>query len=142
MRQGPAALESHAHGAEALLLDQPQRLRDGDGLGLGVPALRQVQQPLLAFAADDRELPPAVEAFRPDGDSPRLLDRDGHASGGTAQPVPLGYRTSSSPSTRASRAAARSSFAPTFPRTPGSGWKRRTLSMPSARSAFRSARPT
>ena len=37
------------------------------------------------------------------------------------QPRAQSCRTSSSPSTRASRVAARSSFAVTFPRTPGSG---------------------
>ena len=51
-----------------------------------------------------------VEALRANGDPPGLLDRR-----------PQAYRTSSRPSTRARRAAARSSLAVTFPRTPRLG---------------------
>ena len=85
---------------------------------------------------------PAVEPLRAYGDPARLLERDRHAAVHASPPVPHGYRTSSSPSTRARRTAARSSFAAAFPRVRGSRWKRRTWSTPSPRSALRSARPT
>src|ERR1700751_1900298 len=84
----------------------------------------------------------AVEALRTDGDPPRLVESDRYASGRSAPTVPHRYVTSSSPSTRARRVAARSSFASTLHRDPGSRWKLRTKSTPSARSAFTSARPT
>ena len=73
-----------------------------------------------------------VEQLCANGDPPRLLDRHlAHAR----------RSTRSSPIVRARRSAARSSLASTFPRTFGSGVKRRMRRTPSTRSAFRSARP-
>ena len=74
----------------------------------------------------------AVEQLCAHCDAPRLLDRRPHA------------RSTPLESEWCARAARRrvSSFASMSPRTRGSGVNRRTRSTPSARSAFRSARPT
>ncbi len=56
MRDEPAALEPHAERAEALLLVQPPRLRDRQRLGLGIPALGEIPEALLAAPPDDGHL--------------------------------------------------------------------------------------
>ena len=48
--------EPHAERAEALLVVEPPRLRERQRLGLGIPALGEIPDALLALPADDRHL--------------------------------------------------------------------------------------
>ena len=60
MRDEPAALEPHADRAEALLVVHRERLVQRERLHVGVPALGEIPDALLAAAADDGDLPDAA----------------------------------------------------------------------------------
>ena len=74
----------------------------------------------------------SVEQLRAHGDAPRLLDAD----------LTQAAARSTSPMVRARRCAARSNLSRSCHASCGSGVNRLTCRTPSARSAFRSARPT
>src|SRR5207342_1611025 len=60
----PVALEPDAAGTEAELGQPPVGLAKRDSLGLRIPPLGEVPQPLPAAAADDRDLAPVVEGVQ------------------------------------------------------------------------------
>ena len=62
MRDEAAALESHAERAEAALLPELPRLGERQRLGLGVPALGEIPDALLAAPPDDGDLAARAEA--------------------------------------------------------------------------------
>src|SRR5207253_2705714 len=60
----PPTLQPHADRAEALLVVEPSRLCERQGLGLGVPALGEIPDALLALSADDRDLAASGEELQ------------------------------------------------------------------------------
>ena len=61
MRVPYAPYEAHARGAKSLLLEESLGLAQRHGLGLRVPAVGEIPEPLAAAPADDRNLRPAVQ---------------------------------------------------------------------------------
>src|SRR5215211_7265765 len=56
-----------AEGSTPLLGELPLRLAERDGLGLGVPALREIPETLAALAPHDGDLPATVQELQHPG---------------------------------------------------------------------------
>src|SRR5579859_555795 len=63
MREEPASVEAHAERAKASFLVQAPRLRQRQRLGLGIPAVGEIPDALLAPPADDGDLAARREAL-------------------------------------------------------------------------------
>src|SRR6266542_4525398 len=63
-----AVHEPHTERAEPLLREQPVGLRERHCLRLRIPALRDIPEPLLATAPDDRDVASAVQDLQHQGD--------------------------------------------------------------------------